>query len=197
MNNQEEKKETFILTERALTRVIVLLIVGSFLIFIAGYYVGKKRMCEELMLRDELVFAGKVQSALTNLAGRASEEDDEASEDLSEVEAEAGENRSEAEVIEEDSSTAGASVNKSESRAYARLCGFATEAAARDYASRLGKRGVSVRVVERLSQTRRGKQVKWFQVVTEPMERSQLDTLLENIAKNDKLTDVTIVDLAE
>jgi hypothetical protein len=194
MNNQDEKKDTFALTERGLTRVIVLLLIGAFLIFVAGYYVGKKRMCEELLLRDELVFAGKVQSALTSLAGRSTEDGEAEVEEVSGEE----ETATTTEATEDDASAQGDSASMSKSgKAYARLCGFATEAAAREYASRLGKRGVSVRVVERLSQTRRGKQVKWFQVVTETMERARLDALLEGIAKNDKLTDVTIVDLAE
>ena len=184
------KKGTFELTESQLTRVVVFLLAAAFLIFVAGYYIGKKRMCEELMLRDELVFAGKVQSALTNLASRSAEVDSE-----SEVEEVAAED--EADIGASDEGGTGGEQRGKSSKAYARLCGFATESAARDYASRLGRRGVTVRVAERLSQTRHGRQVKWYQVVTDTMERDRLDSLLEGIAKNDKLTDVTIVDLDE
>ncbi|KKS68223.1 MAG: hypothetical protein UV38_C0002G0092 [candidate division TM6 bacterium GW2011_GWE2_42_60] len=195
MNEQENKKNGVVLSERELSQVVVVLLLGALFIFLAGYFIGKKRMCEELSLGDEVRFADKIQHALTNLANRTSEFSEEAPESESEVEDDSSDERDESEI-----STTEKEPEKTKElvgKAYAQLCGFSTESTAKAYVARLKKRGIASHVAERTSRTARGKKVIWYQVLTETMDRAELSKLVQSIKQRDKLASVTIVAVSE
>lgn len=67
IDNNENKIITF--SEREVSYFIAALVAGLFFVFVAGYFVGKKRMCEEITLRDDVQFAERVRLALASLQG--------------------------------------------------------------------------------------------------------------------------------
>lgn len=184
MDEKEEKKRgVFTLSERETTHVIVGLLLGGFLLFVSGYYLGKRRACEEFAFGDDVQFAQKVHSALNSLAGRSGES----------VEDEDGED----DAGEGDQEEAGVGSPKGAVQSYAHLCGFGSSAAAQAYVNRLAARKVGAHVAERTSTSSQGRHVTWYQVVTDAMDRSELCKVVTEIKKCDKLTDVSIIDLVE
>lgn len=179
--NEEKKRSTFTLSERETTHVIVGLLLGGFLLFISGYYLGKRSACEYFVFGDDVQFARKVRTALGSLAGRPGEQEQESEEDDS---------------AQESDNSEGAIV-KSNTQAFAHLCGFGSHASAQAYVDRLAKRHVGAHVVERVSTSSQGRRVVWYQVVTDAMDRNELVKLVADIKRCDKLTDVSIVDLVE
>lgn len=177
--NEEKKRGVFTLSERETTHVIVGLLLGGFLLFVSGYYLGKRSACEYFVFGDDVQFARKVRTALDSLGGRSGE-------------SEAQEEDSDESGQESDGSTA-----KENTQAFAHLCGFGSHATAQAYVDRLAKRKVGAHVVERTSTSSQGRHVVWYQVVTDAMDRNELLTLVADIKKCDKLTDVSIVDLVE
>jgi len=193
MNEQENKKNGVVLSERELSQVVVVLLLGALFIFLAGYFIGKKRMCEELSLGDEVRFADKIQHALTNLANRTSEFSEEAPEAEEDDSAEEEHDENDVNVPEKEPGK----TKEIEGKAYAQLCGFSTESTAKAYAARLKKRGIASHVIERTSRTARGKKIIWYQVLTETMDRAELNQLVQSIKQRDKLASVTIVAVSE
>jgi hypothetical protein len=65
---QNSKKRTGVqLSEREVSHVIIVLLVGAICIFLAGYFLGKKRMFEEVASIDEMQFADKITAALDSI----------------------------------------------------------------------------------------------------------------------------------
>lgn len=186
MDDKEEKKKgVFTLSERETTHVVVGLLIGGFLLFVSGYYLGKRRACEEFAFGDDIQFAQKVHSALNSLAGRA-----ESVEAESEREDDVTDESSEDDVVQ-------TTPNQGRTQAYAHLCGFGSGAAARAYVERLAARHVGAHVAERKSTSAQGRCITWYQVVTDAMDRNELVKLVAEIKKCDKLADVSIIDLVE
>lgn len=176
--NEEKKRQVFTLSERETTHVIIGLLLGGFLLFVSGYYLGKRSACEYFVFGDDVQFARKVRTALNSFSGRTDEQDQE-------EESNQGEDESDN------------SVSKTNTQAFAHLCGFGSHAAAQAYVDRLAKRHVGAHVVERTSTSNQGRRITWYQVVTDAMDRNELLTLVADIKRCDKLTDVSIVDLVE
>lgn len=73
---------------------------------------------------------------------------------------------------------------------YGEIAGFGTEKCAQQYAHKLSHKGYPVTVKKRLSTTARGKQVAWYQVVTEMFEKeSMLDEVVQRITLDEHLKD--------
>ncbi|MCL5436459.1 MAG: hypothetical protein M1549_01105 [Candidatus Dependentiae bacterium] len=189
MDEKEKKKGgVFTLSERETTHVVVGLLLGGFLLFVSGYYLGKRRACEEFAFGDDVQFAQKVHSALNSLAGRTGDAADAEATEAEAAEAEADE-QAEGEV-EGDAA-------KGSVQAYAHLCGFGSRGAAQAYVKRLTARHVGAHIAERTSVSNQGRRVTWYQVVTDAMDRAELCKVVAEIKKCDKLTDVSIIDLVE
>ncbi len=191
MSEQEHKKGGIELSERELAQTIVIVILGVFFVFLAGYFLGKRRMCEELAQGDEVRFEDKIHRALTNLANRAGEPADEEEDQDSTLK-----NEETASVTSSEQDLT-SKAEPSAVKAYAQLSGYASEAAAKAYAGKLLKRGIKTSVIDKTSKSGRGRRVTWYQVVTETMNKSDLVELVEGIKKRDKLSNVSIVDISE
>ncbi|MEX0849741.1 MAG: SPOR domain-containing protein [Candidatus Dependentiae bacterium] len=76
----------------------------------------------------------------------------------------------------------------------AQLIGFGTSRAAHQFADRLQNKNMPVRVDERHSRTAQGKKIIWYQVTTEPFsDKQELLAFVEKIKKEERLKDIRIV----
>ena len=189
MNEGENSKEVLTITHKELGYGLAVVVVGLFFVFAGGYFLGKKRALEDLVMQyDDECFADKISQSLSLLSAEdlatendtESDADDESIEESSDVDQQKG--------VEGESSVLMAA-------AYAQLCGFGTKEAAELYVARLKKRGVPAHVVERKSISRRGITRSWYQVVTAAMERKELEDILATLRLVDKLTDIKVIDV--
>ncbi len=148
-----------------------------FFVFITGYYWGKKNAAEEILNQfSQDSFADKIYSSMCNLYTTGDEE----------VPSESS-SQDEQNMIEQESI-------KSETPYYAQLVGYGTEREAENYIKSLRARGIHAHVVEHSHKTKKGVK-KWYQVVTEPMEKERLINLVERLKKEDRLTGEKIFEL--
>lgn len=76
----------------------------------------------------------------------------------------------------------------------AQLIGFGTMRAAHQFVDRLQQKNLPVRVQERHSKTAQGKEVIWYQVTTELFnDKQELMAFVERIQKEERLKDIRIV----
>lgn len=76
---------------------------------------------------------------------------------------------------------------------YATLAGYGTARAAQAYVDQLARRGVVAIVRERHSVNKRGKRIRWYQVITAPASRDSTTQLVQELERKDGLRDVAIV----
>lgn len=191
-----ERHENLIISPRDLYYGIAALLCAALFIFMSGYFLGKKRVLEELAAQyDDESFADKVYQSFASLA-EASGDDAGSSGQGDTVEGE--------EQIEQtipNISSAEVSVAEqpskqiSEHASYAQLCGFGTKQAAELYINRVKRRGIALEIIERKSISKRGRTVTWYQIVTKVMDKPELEELVQKLTKDDKLTSVQIVDV--
>ena len=76
----------------------------------------------------------------------------------------------------------------------AQLIGFGTSRAANQFVERLQQKNLPVRVQERHSKTAQGKEVIWYQVTTELFnDKHELMVFVDKIKKEERLKDIRIV----
>lgn len=151
------------LTNRQVSWLIASLILLSFFIFIAGYFLGQRKTTEfEHQHSVEQNMLNVNQNEITHHTSLPSE------------------------VFHQ---------NGSEDRLYkAQLIGFGTMRAAHQFADRLQQKNLPVRVQERHSKTAQGKEVIWYQVITELFDnKEELTAFVERIQKEERLKDIRIV----
>jgi cell division protein FtsN len=79
----------------------------------------------------------------------------------------------------------------------AQLIGFGTQKAAQKFADRLSAQGIAVEIRTRHSKSSSGHNIAWYQVVTGPWtDRHALDTVVEQVKRQEKLHDVQIIPCA-
>ena len=147
------------------------LLLLSFFVFMAGYFFGQRKMLEHVhATADQEVLADTIYAnACTACEPMATSVEDETL----------------AEAV-------GASSSPEEY--YAQLIGFGTFRAAHKFVDRLKQKDMPVEVKERHSRTAQGKEIIWYQVVTEPFQqRDDLVAFVDTIKKEEKLHDIRIV----
>ena len=162
-------------------------------VFAGGYFLGKKRAYEELAVRyDDECFADKINQSLSSLY----EQGDNEPADTPDAEADnSGEEDACAVVpLAESSELTKDSQDETRELAYAQLCGFGTRYMAEAYVSRLKKRAIEAAIIERESRSKKGKMVTWYQVITGTMDKRELEELVKELKKDDKLSGVQIID---
>ena len=167
------------LNQNHIQGIVACVLLGTFFIFMAGYYWGKKSAVEQLAGQFEHdSFADKIYSSMCSLY------------ETPEVEPEVElESESDKETPEETTQ------KSSEPLYYAQLIGFGSEKPAYDYVQKLRKYDIIATVVERVSTSPRGKLSTWYQVITEPMDKNSLTALTERLVLQDRLTGIKIVEL--
>jgi hypothetical protein len=208
--NENEHNKTVVITENELTWLVAALLLIIVFSFVAGFYYGKWRAAADVVDRIEREsFADRVYCALTGVHGVPADPvesdtpscfDDEAvdartcgdSDEPKTEEEHYSANTASDDTISGD--TPGPSDHEQAKRYKARLVGFGTKKAANAYYNTLAKRGVTADIDERVSATKRGKRVTWFQVVCTDT-KDAIEDIVERLKKDDKLTNVQIVQI--
>lgn len=195
-----ELSEGLWLNKRQLSMSVAVLIALAFFTFMIGYFWGHKKAIEQLSYRlDQDSLADQVYSSMCGLYDNNtdSEEESENNSEQSTTSPQAetpSEASAVAEKIQEPLTAQPPLTSKSHvPRYHAQLAGFGTQAAAQRFADRLTKQGFPVRVDTRESSSAQGKKVTWFQVVTLPIERDALESMIEKIKKVEKLKGIRII----
>jgi hypothetical protein len=189
-----------IVPKTAVSRLVALLLLISFFIFVTGYFLGKKKLAEDFSRRAENTsFSDQINFALTTLydkelhVQKMKEDDNDMLHSIEHVEESQPERSLHAELpplVEQKPA--------SQKKWAAHLLG-GTQKDVTEFANRLGKQGIAVAVKKRFGRTARGNKIHWYQAVTQPYENeSELQTLVARIKKleNIKISSDTIVQLS-
>ena len=157
------------LTNRQVSWLTASIVLCSFFIFIAGYFLGQRKAIEqfnEAIDKDALT-----DSSYAHLS----------------MHSESPENSALAPQVEP--------VAQAEpTQHYAQLIGFGTSRAADRFVDRLQQKNIPVKVVERHSKTAQGKEIIWYQVVTERFsKKDDLVVFTQKIKHEERLNDIRIV----
>jgi len=186
-----------------------------FFVFIAGYFLGQKKVIERFTNKAEQdSLADKITSSIYSMYDTKAEvesldsvegnESPESEEPLTVADGgtqEALETHAQPDVkkIEPSQSTSKAALNEIQNSApqkqyYAELVGFGSLRAAQEFAERLQAKGISVIVKKRESRTAKGKKIAWYQAITHQFkERSELMALVDRLKQEERLKGVHIV----
>lgn len=181
------------LNSRQLSFCVAGLMAFSFFIFIAGYFLGQKKVLEQFSHKlEQDSLADKFSSSMYTLYDIKQDDSLELSEG---EETEICDGQEEAEVAPSPKVVAQQDVVQEPSKQYyAELVGFGSLSAAQTFAQRLEKKGIMVAVKKRMSKTARGKQIAWYQVVTNTYDSHQnLMSLVDLIKRDERIRDVRIV----
>ncbi len=164
-------------SSRQVSLLTASLLLLAFFVFMAGYFFGQRKMLEHVHNADDKeAFADTIYANACDQMGAHEQAVDAA---LAHVEHE--------EVAKEAEQTV-------EQAYYAQLIGFGTHRAAHTFADRLMQKDMPVVVKERHSQTAQGKEIIWYQVVTESFaQRDDLVAFVEKVKKEAKLHDIRII----
>ena len=181
------------LTKQQLNRTIVLLLLTSLFVFIGGYFWGQHTAAEQLLTMVERdSFADQVYYSMSATERGEDEPADEESATATPDEAAPVEA-----VVTENVAVVVSEIKQPQPMYKGILAGFSTEKMADQMAQRLKRRGFDVAIVTRHSRTKQGRSVDWYQAVTAPMEdKSQLEQVVAQIKKFEKLRDVSIVTIS-
>ncbi len=200
-NNNNEKKGLFI-PSRQISAYTALFFVLIGVVFIAGYFFGKKQVVDQFVARvEQESFADHIYSSMCALYDQGEKPTTELiqRESFSEDLTIAAEVEPEAVNIIERGETAFKELAKDvnhtqEQQFYAQLIGYGTQKAATHFAQKLQKKGICSFVKVRKSKSAQGKQTTWYQVVTAPFDdRKLLDQLTQQIAREEKIQGIRIV----
>lgn len=158
------------LTNRQVSWLTVSIVLLSFFIFIAGYFLGQRKAIEQF---NELTDQNLVADADTQHNSALQEH---VSYDLP------------------DPLPIHNKHHDVEKQYYAQLIGFGTLRAAERFVDRLQQKNMPVKVVERHNKTAQEKEIIWYQVVTEHFDnKDDLIACVQKIKVEEKLNDIKIV----
>lgn len=189
---------------RHLSWMVAVIMVLFFLFFVSGYFVGKRKVLEDMhksVVQES--FADKIYASLCTMqsnnsfyVARQESIQDRVEEDFSCVQnhEELAEDMPEENKIEQQIDVAQTVSEETVNKLYyAQLVGFGTHEAALQFCNRLAEQ-FPVAVKERCSRTAKGKKVTWYQVVTEQFQdRQKLEALVKKVQLKERLRDVRIV----
>ncbi len=203
--NDTEKKGLFIPT-RQVSALVALAISLLGVVFMAGYFFGKKQMVDQFVVKAEQdSFADQIYASLCALYDQDSEsiatmgqrneipiaiqEEAVEKEDVSVIRPE-----KKSDAIAQVSVVADPDPKVPSTHYYAQLIGYGTKKAADSFVQKLQKKGVSALVKTRRSQTAKGRKTTWYQVVTKPFsDRKALESLTQSIAQNEKIKGIRVI----
>lgn len=207
-NNQENKMEKkskngLFFSNRQVSWMLSFFILTSFFVFIAGYFLGKKKGIEKFYNKvNQDSFADSIYYSVCSIYDKdeafikqESTEQESENLDVSEnnivVDAVNNQKNGEFRSLKKENKVKKPKDNKNY---YAELIGFGTTRAANKFADRLKKRGFSVIVKRRKSQTAKGRTIVWYQVITEKFDtKNDLIAFVDIIKDKEKLKGVRIV----
>ena len=206
-----EKKGIF-LTHRHVSWLLSLFIMSSFLVFVTGYFLGKKKAVEKFYNKvDQDSLADHIYYSVCSIyENDAADIEQKSTEDVADSGAIATTQQTAVttqELTEEtDTSVATAievpaqespkqlSGQEKKENFYAELIGFGTLRAANRFCDKLKKQGFAVVLKKRRSRSAKGKTIYWYQVITEKFDnKSDLIAFVDIIKGKEKLKGIRIV----
>ncbi len=161
------------LTNRQVSWLTASIVLCSFFIFISGYFLGQRKAIEQFNeVVDKDVIADATYAELYT-QHKPSEQATHAAQKTEPID----------------------QLRQSEhGQHYAQLIGFGTSRAADRFVDRLQQKNMPVKVVERYSKTAQGKEIIWYQVVTERFnKKDDLIAFTQKLKKEERLNDIRIV----
>ena len=192
-------------------------IVVCFFVFIAGYFLGKKKAVEKFYHKiKQDSFADHIYYSMCSMYDKQGEqlgqgggtEMRSTNVELADVDATTKKKaatvseKPEIAVVQHSKKAAGVADDdvlpeievEERCQYYAELIGFGTERAARRFADKLLKNNVTVSVKRRRSKSARGRVITWYQVVTGRFDdKDDLIALVDDVSARERLKDVRIV----
>lgn len=183
---------TLIVDRYAASRVLAVLLLVSFFVFAAGYFMGKRSLAQEAMLDTErTAFADHVSFALN-----ASPDHEALAQAMPQ---EQGVDNQKIQTVEADKAICAPAVVATavdKGLQHRALLFGGTKKAVTEFAHRLQNRGITVEVRERVGKTAKGKTRHWYQAVTTPYSnKDDLMAVVTTITDLEKLKNVEIISL--
>ncbi len=183
---------------RQLSWIVAGLITLAFLGFMAGYFLGQKKVLEQFSTKlEQDSLSDKISSSLCSIYDIKTEaEETDTAESEESVPDEPRVAQAEPQMIQ-NAATQVVQTPKPVAdgkRYYAQLVGFGSSESAQAFANRLSKKNISVFVKKRQSTSGRGRIRSWYQVVTKPYEtREALVAVVDKIKQAERLNDIRIL----
>lgn len=189
------------LDSRHLSWLISGVVFLGFVLFIAGYFLGKQKAVRDLEITlNQHSLADKIYTSLCTIqedshAIAHHEENKNDAVDIPELTCESPEeNLMVSAPSIKPTLPSLPEITPSSKKYCAQLVGFGTERAAQAFAKRLQSNNMPVLVKNRQSKTVKGKLITWYQVVTEEFaDKKELENLIQHISAQEKLKDVRIL----
>jgi len=162
---------------RQLSATIAFILMLFFVFFMAGYFWGKKYRAEEFLdgITNPMVSEVPTNTVIPHRVP-------EAFQDNTKEEMPCDTNlhiRNPLDKVED-------------SLYYAELIGYGTEKAAHKFSEKIAHKGIETVVKKHTNRTAKGRMVNWYQVVTIPYKRHELESLVKKLEKEEKLNDVRL-----
>ena len=195
--NFESDLDNLILSKRQISNISATLIFIFMLVFILGYFCGKKNAAEQILDKaTNESFEDKVNYSLFSMYSNSNSEEDVVLEEA------ANEPVEPAKAVTEEVTMSGPEKNivgqvtkeRNSPSYYAALIGFSTKKAADSFLAKVSNKGYPIKIKTMKSVTPKGKSVVWYQVITEQFsDKESLDKLVKQIEKNEHLSGSKII----
>jgi hypothetical protein len=189
-------KDTISLDIRQCSWILALLIVIGFFMFIFGYFKGKGSSAQEFCtIAQQEAFADNVYASACSLYqdpdGQSVQEDNP----LQASECSINQDSVNQDVESQKSTDVDKDLKPLHEKKYcAQLIGFGSLRAAQSFADRISKRGLPILVKKRTSTTAKGKNIVWYQVITDwYYDIDELNVLVGKIKNVERLHDICII----
>lgn len=187
--------EGLFVPNRQLSIVVAVCLLLGFSVFMAGYFLGKKKSVEQFTEKlQQEAFADKIYTTVLCTP----QEDQQPTKDMLLVTSEDDSNApsqlvsfNEPAFVQQEVSSQLNSTG--DTRYYAQLIGFGTEKAAQLFVKKLAAKGIETDVKKRMSKTVKGNTSYWYQVVTtQYSNKDDLSALVDKLAKEENIKDACI-----
>jgi hypothetical protein len=216
MNNERKrkytKKEGLFVPARQVSMLVAGALMLVAIVFLGGYFVGKKHMMEQFVAQVETdSFADQVYASMCSLYEVHTDDElmllatNEDSEEQSQWNSSDESKKKEREKIEEE---AGAVLTKASSEALVlegeapsgspayvgQLLSYHVRQYADSFVQRVAKKNISLEVRTRKSVTACGEQKEWYQVVTKPYaDRHELEVVVGQLSQEENIKGAHII----
>lgn len=193
--------EGFFITKRQasiFSASIIFLMLG---VFISGYFWGQKKAVVEFTDKlNEDSFTDKVNYSFYSMYGNQKQDDFDTQVESKDEELKL----EEAPVVEVETQNLNNIVQENikeepvlqanKKQYYAELIGFGSSKSAQQFVNKLQKMGYNTFIKTRTSKTAKGKEIKWYQVLTEKFDdREKLNDMVNEIKRSENIKEVRIV----
>lgn len=179
---------------RQLSAIVAVCLLLCFVIFMTGYFLGKKKVVEQFTHQvQQEAFADQVYASVIATSADIQSSPQEL---LVTHADDAMNNPSESinqDIVVLQETHAEKVAQQKNERYYAQLIGFGTEKAAQLFVKKLAAKGIETEMKKRTSKTAKGQTSYWYQVVTTAYDdKNELSALVDKLAKEENIKDACI-----